>query len=396
MGMTGPIVRGDAERVKRRERQGLCSRRAIVLESASVMMVEGQYALMVIKGPDQPRMFMLPQFPARIGRSENDQVRLSDPAVAPAHCEIRLVDGILWLAALNFTGPVTVDGKPVKQGTPAQLTANRSKIVVGDTTLTLRDLSALIAKMATQTSSGETETAPATAPAAARQAAEEPSLGDTSISGLIPPTMMFKSETQALMMADVCDSTGQAYSVSKAQGSDQANKQMGKAFQAFYNLFDRHAQAHHVLHVLKPGDAVFATFQSSVDCLTVCCKILADLELLRPKLQEKGLMPLNLRVAAHYAPLVHSVDQSQLFGLPIHLTSRLQSLASEQAVGTLTGDFPRINRVFLTAEMYKTLPASWVPLTWQVGSFTVKGFAEEAFSVYGLKWQELIARKLVM
>jgi class 3 adenylate cyclase len=132
-----------------------------------------------------------------------------------------------------------------------------------------------------------------------------------------------------------------------------------------------------------------------VDCLTVCCKILADLELLRPKLQEKGLMPLNLRVAAHYAPLVHSTDQSQFFGLPIHLTSRLQSLASEQAVGTLTGDFPKINRIFLTAEMFKTLPAAWVPFTWQVGSFTMKGFSEEAFPVYGLKWQELINKKLV-
>jgi class 3 adenylate cyclase len=359
------------------------------------MKVEGQYALMVIKGPDQPRMFMLPQFPARIGRGETDQVKLSDPAVAPAHCEIRLVDGMLWLAAFNSASPVTVDGKPVPQGTPVKLTANRSKIVVGGTTLTLRDLSAMIAKMATQTSSGETEAAPAPAPVAARQAAEDQAIGEATISELIPPTMMFKSETQALMMADVCDSTGQAYSVAKARGSDQANKLMGKAFQTFYNLFDRHAQAHHVLHVLKPGDAVFATFKSSVDCLTVCCKILADLELLRPKLQEKGLMPLNVRVAAHYAPLLHSTDQSQFFGLPIHLTSRLQSLASEQAVGTLIGDFPKVNRIFLTAEMFKTLPAAWVPLTWQVGSFTVKGFAEEAFPVYGLKWQELIKNKLV-
>ena len=360
------------------------------------MKVEGQYALMVIKGPDQPRMFMLPQFPARIGRGEHDEIKLSDPTVAPAHCEIRLVDGILWLASLNGDGPVTADGKPVSQGTPVQLTPNRSKIVVGGTTLALRDLSALAAKMEPEeTFRGDTRVAPAPSPMPARQAAEEPSLGDTSISGLIPPTMMFKSETQALMMADVCDSTGQAYSVAKAQGSDQANKLMGKAFQTFYNLFDRHAQAHRVLHVLKPGDAVFATFQSSVDCLTVCCKILADLELLRPKLQEKGLMPLNVRVAAHYAPLLHSADQAQLFGLPIHLTSRLQSLASEQAVGTLTGDFPRINRIFLTAEIYKTLPAAWMPLTWQVGSFTVKGFAEEAFPVYGLKWQELISQKLV-
>jgi len=354
------------------------------------MTPKGQYALMVVTGPDQPHMFMLTQFPARIGRSENDQVRLSDPAVSPAHCEILSIDGVLWLTALNPDPPVTVDGTPVKQGTPARLTANRSKIMVGGTVLALRDISALLGKMETDLYEEGQQAAPADT-----VKASGPPAHDQSLSDLVPPTMMFKSETQALMMADVCDSTGQAYSVSKAQGSDQANKQMGKAFQAFYNLFDRHAQAHHVLHVLKPGDAVFATFKSPEDCLAVCCKILSDLEQLRPKLQEKGLMPLNVRVAAHYAPVLHSSDQSQFFGLPIHLTNRLQSLASEQVVGTLTGDFPKINRIFLTAEIYKTLPAAWVPLTWRVGSFTVAGFAEEVFPVYGLKWQELIQRKLV-
>jgi hypothetical protein len=45
--------------------------------------------------------------------------------------------------------------------------------------------------------------------------------------------------------------------------------------------------------------------------------------------------------------------------------------------------------------MLKILPADWLPLTWQVGSFKVAGFAEEVFPVYGLKWQELIQRKLV-
>lgn len=345
---------------------------------------------MVVKGPDQPRMFLLAQFPARIGRNETDTVRLSDPSVSPAHCEILSVDGTLWLTALDPDAPVTVDGKPVAQGTPARLTANRCKIVVGGTTLALRDISALLGKMESSLGTEEPHAAPVeTAKTSA------PSALDQTISDLVPPTVMFKSETQALMMADVCDSTGQAYSVSKAQGSDQANKLMGKAFQTFYNLFDRHAQMHHVLHVLKPGDAVFATFRSPEDCLTVCCKILSDLEQLRPKLQQKGLMPLNVRVAAHYAPVLHSSDQSQFFGLPIHLTNRLQGLGSDQAVGTLTGDFPKINRIFLTAEIYETLPAAWRPLTWQVGSFTMDGFAGEIFPVYGLKWQELIQRKLV-
>jgi class 3 adenylate cyclase len=238
-----------------------------------------------------------------------------------------------------------------------------------------------------------TDPVPSARPVDAEKAGS--AVGDLTISGLVPPTIMFKSETQALMMADVCDSTGQAYSVAKVQGSDTANKLLGKAFQAFYALFDRHAQARRVLHVLKPGDAVFATFRSPEDCLAVCCKILSDLEQLRPKLQEKGLMPLNVRVAAHYAPVLHSADQSQFFGLPIHLTNRLQGLTSEQAVGSLTGDFPKVNRIFLTAEIFDALPDAWKPLAWRVGSFSVKGFAEEAFPVYGLRWQDVIGRKLV-
>jgi class 3 adenylate cyclase len=359
------------------------------------------YALMVLKGPDQPRLFVLTRFPARIGLEEDAHARLSDPAVAESRCEIHERDGRLWLVVVRADIPVTVDGQPVAQGTQAPLAANRSTIVLGDTTLALHDVSALLAKMELRPTADEpqpsaapvTDPVPSARPVDAEKAGS--AVGDLTISGLVPPTIMFKSETQALMMADVCDSTGQAYSVAKVQGSDTANKLLGKAFQAFYALFDRHAQARRVLHVLKPGDAVFATFRSPEDCLAVCCKILSDLEQLRPKLQEKGLMPLNVRVAAHYAPVLHSADQSQFFGLPIHLTNRLQGLTSEQAVGSLTGDFPKVNRIFLTAEIFDALPDAWKPLAWRVGSFSVKGFAEEAFPVYGLRWQDVIGRKLV-
>lgn len=363
----------------------------------------GRYALMVLKGPDQPRLFMLTQLPTRIGREAGDAVVLSDPAVAPAHCEILEREEALWLTVPGpDLPPVLVDGRAVPPGEPVRLTANRSTIVIGGTTLALRDVGALVAKLEAVPAAVEPEQAAASAEAtldpaapARDSVADAPAPGEVTLSDLVPPTVMFKSETQALMMADVCDSTGQAYSVSKAQGSDTANKLLGKAFQAFYTLFDRHAQARHVRHVLKPGDAVFATFRSPEDCLAVCCKILADLEQLRPKLQEKGLIPLNVRIAAHYASVLHSADQSQFFGLPIHLTSRLQGLTAEQAVGALTGDFPRINRIFLTADIHAALPAAWRALAWRIGAFTVKGFAEEAFDVYGLRWQDVIRRKLV-
>lgn len=360
-----------------------------------------QYALMALKGPDQPRLFMLGQFPARVGRRADDAIRLSDPAVAPAHCEILEREQALWLTVLRpDLAPVLVDSRAVQPGELVRLTANRSMIVIGETTLALRDVGALVAKLEPAPAVQPEESA-APEPAIPDPAAPAPPMADApapsevTLSDLLPPTVMFKSETQALMMADVCDSTGQAYSVSKAQGSDTANKLLGKAFRAFYTLFDRHAQARHVRHVLKPGEAVFATFRSPGDCLAVCCKIPADLEQLRPKLQERGLLPLNRRVATHYAPVLHSADQSQCFGPPIHLTSRLQGLTAEQAVSALTGDFPRINRIFLTADIRAALPPAWQALTWRIGSFSVKGFAEETFDVYGLRWQDVIRQKLV-
>ena len=366
------------------------------------MSPSGRYALMAVKGPDQPRLFMLMQFPARVGRHADDAVTLSDPSIAPSHCEIVEHEGALWLSVPNpDASPVLVDGKTVPPGEHVRLTADSSTIVLGETTLALRDVGSLMTRL-NPGASDRPEPAPMPAVAAApakvapapARAGGPPTLGETTLSDLMPSTVMFRSDTQALMMADVCDSTGSAYSVSKAQGSDTANKLLGKAFQTFYALFDRHAQARKVLHVLKPGDAVFATFHSPEDCLAVCCRMLADLEHLRPKLEEKGLMPLNVRVAAHYAPVLSSADQSQFFGLPIHLTSRLQGLDSGQAVGTLEGDFPKLNRVLLTAEIYRVLPAAWQALTWRVGTFEVKGFTGETFPIYGLKWPEAIAQRL--
>lgn len=138
-------------------------------------MTTGRYALMALKGPDQPRLFILTQFPSRIGRQEDDHVRLSDPAVSRTHCEIRASDGALWLTVLSPDAPVTVDGTPVAQGAQAPLTANRSTIVVGGTTLALRDISVLLAKMEPGPAAGAPSVDPAVAsapvPAAAVQTA---------------------------------------------------------------------------------------------------------------------------------------------------------------------------------------------------------------------------------
>ena len=64
-------------------------------------------------------------------------------------------------------------------------------------------------------------------------------------------------------------------------------------------------------------------------------------------------------------------------------------------MGALTGEFPKVSRIFLTAEIHEAMTGAWKPRTWQVGSFTVKGFAEEVVPVYGRKWQELIQHKFV-
>lgn len=328
--------------------------------------------LVAIEGPDKDQVFFLERFPARIGREEGNQVRLSDPSVSRYHGQIQIQEGELWLTVLKKdAAPVTVDGRRFGYMETARLMPDQSVIVLGSTKLLLLDKARL------------------------EDEAQKKAQIEGTISDLIPKSDLFRSEIQALMMADVCDSTGKAYDKAQAQGSAAADKALAKAFDTFYNIFDRHANSRNVIYVEKPGDAVFATFRTALDCCVVACKVLFDLERIRSRLVERDILELNVRVALHYAPITFSTVKAHFFGLPINLTSRLQSLTAEQAVNELVGELPPANRILMTTEMRDALPESWQRHTWAVGSFGLKGFRDQAFPVYGLNWKQIIQDKLV-
>jgi len=212
----------------------------------------------------------------------------------------------------------------------------------------------------------------------------------STLSGVIPPSSLFRSEALALLMIDLAESTKAAHERAQAGGSALGDKLLAKAHRLLHELFDRHANRHNVFYTEKPGDAVFAAFHSPVDCCAVACKLLFDLAKIRPKMVEKNLLALNARLAMHFAPVLLAIDKPQLFGLPVNLTARLQSLTAESAADKLPGEFPVANRLLLTAEMYRALPTAWQSHTSLIGQFRLKGFGKDVIPVYALDWKNII------
>jgi class 3 adenylate cyclase len=191
-------------------------------------------------------------------------------------------------------------------------------------------------------------------------------------------------------MIDLVESTKVAYERAHAQGVERGDKLLAKSHRLLHELFDRHANSHNVFYVEKPGDAVFAAFRSPEDCCLVACQLLFDLEKIRPKMVEKDLPGLNARLALHFAHVLVAIDKPQLFGLPVHLTARLQALTAESAAEQLAGELPVANRLLLTVEMYRMLPMAWQKHARLIGQFRLKGFGDDAMAVYALEWKNII------
>jgi len=211
-----------------------------------------------------------------------------------------------------------------------------------------------------------------------------------TLSGVIPPSSLFRSEALALLMIDLVESTKAAYERAQARGVERGDKLLAKSHRLLHELFDRHASKRNVFYVEKPGDAVFAAFRSPVDCGLVACQLLSDLEKIRPKMVEKDLPGLNARLALHFAHVLVAIDKPQLFGLPVHLTARLQVLTAESATDQLAGELPVTNRLLLTVEMYRALPAAWQAHVRLIGQFRLKGFGDDAVPVYALDWRNIV------
>ncbi len=71
--------------------------------------------LIVEEGPDKGRSFVVPATGARIGRSSNNDVSLSDPSLSRFHCRVYFKpDGSLWLSDLGSTNATLLNGKPAQ------------------------------------------------------------------------------------------------------------------------------------------------------------------------------------------------------------------------------------------------------------------------------------------
>lgn len=80
--------------------------------------------LMVELGPDKGRRIAVPETGARIGRSSQNDIELTDPSISRFQCRVFFKpDGLLWLADLGSTNESLVNGRPVLE----------CKLNVGDT-----------------------------------------------------------------------------------------------------------------------------------------------------------------------------------------------------------------------------------------------------------------------
>ncbi len=79
--------------------------------------------LMVERGPDKGRRITVPDAGARIGRSSQNDIELTDPSISRFQCRVFFKpDELLWIADLGSTNETLVNAKPVLE----------SKLNVGD------------------------------------------------------------------------------------------------------------------------------------------------------------------------------------------------------------------------------------------------------------------------
>src|SRR3954467_14924102 len=71
----------------------------------------------------------------RIGRANDNEIRLLDPSASSHHCELRMQNGVITVQDLGSTNGISVDGEPVQQA----VLHHGNVLKVGDAEFLLRD-----------------------------------------------------------------------------------------------------------------------------------------------------------------------------------------------------------------------------------------------------------------
>lgn len=87
------------------------------------------YQFRVTSGPQYGQTFSVGEKGALLGRSENCDIIILDPALSRHHCRFFMRDGLIWIADLKSANATEVDGIAIQE---APLWKNR-RITIGDT-----------------------------------------------------------------------------------------------------------------------------------------------------------------------------------------------------------------------------------------------------------------------
>lgn len=161
--------------------------------------------LVVEVGPDADRRITVPTAGARIGRSSQNDIELTDPSISRFQCRVYFKpDGLLWIADLGSTNETLVNGKALLE----------AKLNVGDTI----EIGESVIRVVCDNLAG---TPPADAPVpAAPQPVAQPAVAATG--GAVPPPLPLPLPLPPLPPA------GEAVSPKIDLGLDRDNRMGGE------------------------------------------------------------------------------------------------------------------------------------------------------------------------
>ncbi len=101
------------------------------------------YRFRIVGGPQSGHTFTVSEEGALIGRAENSDVIILDPAMSRHHCRIFYRDGLLWVADLKSANDTLVDNVPIQEAPlwkDRRITIGETVILVESDTASLRPL----------------------------------------------------------------------------------------------------------------------------------------------------------------------------------------------------------------------------------------------------------------
>jgi len=308
----------------------------------------GQLVLVGCNGPFRGRAFPIARFPCSVGRlPDNDIPVAGDACASGRHCRIDAVGGKLWLEDVGSKNGTYHNGLRI---------TGKEELIPGKSILCVGRARFMLLPAADAAGDGFVK-------------------GTQSImiagSVIIPGALAGRRAEEALLVMDLCDSTG------------LARKHGEEAVCRCVTLLTQVAEAGQagpsILFLKCTGDGFFATFPGPGPALQTAGGLL---QWLGRHPADLGVPDLGIRLALHHGE-VQTDQTGDRLGLAANLVFRLQAAKDQDRVEPARDStaLPERNRILLTKAAVERLAEEDRRRTRLLGAFRFKGF-DAAFDVY--------------